>query len=158
MYERARVDILRAAGDVVRRIEHIGSTSVPGLAAKPVIDILIGVDGLEATMPVLAERLAPLGFEARHTGEDGHGYLRRKVDGKRTHHLHVYEADTTDGHVDLLFRDWLRTHADDAAAYEKLKREMAVLHYADREAYVDSKTSIVLEILERAKAAALRRS
>ena len=152
-YERARADILAAAGDVIRRIEHIGSTSVPGLAAKPVIDILIGVDALEATMPVLGERLAPLGYQARQFGEAGHGYLRRKVDGVRTHHVPVYEAATIEGHADLVFRDWLRTHQEDAAAYERLKRDMAVLHYENREAYVDSKTEIVREILGRARAA-----
>ncbi len=113
-------------GDAGVRIEHIGSTSVPGLLAKPVIDILIAVTDLDAVdlcIPALEAR----GYEAKgEYGLAGRRYFRKSdVRGVRTHHVHVY-ADTDPAIArHLAFRDYLRAHPDKAAEYGALKQALA---------------------------------
>jgi GrpB-like predicted nucleotidyltransferase (UPF0157 family)/predicted acetyltransferase len=140
------------AGEVMA-VEHVGSTAVEGLAAKPVIDIQVGVRSLEATAAIVAA-LAGGGYEYVPEYEDvfpHRRYFRKAAGGRRTRSVHLVErADRGwwDRHV--AFRDWLRQHPDDRDAYAALKRDLAGKHRDDREAYTEAKGEFVTRILARA--------
>lgn len=132
------------------RIEHYGSTAIPGIPAKPVIDVLVEVPSFE-----VAKREALPLFNAPqwdYWWHSGHMlFVRRtRLMGTRTHHIHLAPA----GHrlwEGLIFRDRLRTHPDEAQAYADLKRQLAVAHADDRERYTQAKTDFVARILKLAR-------
>ncbi len=147
---------LEPAGGLVT-IEHVGSTSVPDLPAKPIIDLLIGVDALATVNAKWIEPLADLGYVYvpkfedtlpmrryfdRHRGEPKH---RRSV------HLHIVEPTSDFWREHLLFRDYLRSHQEAMRAYGDLKKKLAVTHRHDRNDYTDAKSDFILAIVERAK-------
>ncbi len=143
--------------DLIGRVEHFGSTAVPGLAAKPVIDMLIEVSSLERAKTEIAPVLEGLGYDyfwrATH-GEDGPPFyawfIKRDEHGKRTHHLHMVEAHFE--HWDrLLFRDYLRRHPEDMRRYQELKLVLACEHGDDRITYTRAKTDFIVELTLRAK-------
>jgi GrpB-like predicted nucleotidyltransferase (UPF0157 family) len=140
-FERLRVRAASAVGDVVVAIEHIGSTAVPGLAAKPVIDLVIVVEPEDLQTAV--ERLAAIGYV--HQGNLG--VAGREAfgvpEGERSHHLYVSPTDSEELRAQLAFRDRLRTNPALAAEYEALKRELAVRFRDDRMGYTDAKTDFV---------------
>ena len=119
-------------------IEHIGSTAVPGLAAKPVIDIMAGVHTLDASRPAI-DAAAALGYAyAPYRPEFEHWFCKPSF-SFRTHHLHIIPVGTTQWLRPIAFRDYLRAHSDIAREYEALKRQLAVQHHLDREAYTQAK-------------------
>lgn len=137
-------------------IEHFGSTAIPGIAAKPIIDILIAVPSVAAARDSFPARLRPLGyvFWADNPKTDRLFFVKGMPpfgDG-RTHHIHVTEPS---GELwrRLAFRDYLRAHPEEAANYERLKRKLAGQHPTDREAYTDAKADYVAEVLRKAEAA-----
>jgi GrpB-like predicted nucleotidyltransferase (UPF0157 family) len=145
--------------DLVRRIEHFGSTAVPGLAAKPIVDMLVEVTDLQATRTRIAPVLEAQGYDYfwRPTrGDDGPPFYawfikRDPTSGVRTHHIHMVEAHFV-GHWDrLLFRDYLIEHPHVAREYENLKLHLASAHPNDRVAYTAGKTAFVVRVTERAK-------
>jgi GrpB-like predicted nucleotidyltransferase (UPF0157 family) len=143
---------LRAAldGDLVLAIEHFGSTAIPGLAAKPIIDILIGVRALRQARAGFVAPLRRLGyvFWADNPKTDRLFFVKGMppYGARRTHHVHVGERD---GELfrRLPFRDYLRTHPEAARDYEALKRDLAARHRTDREAYTAAKTAFVDRIM-----------
>ena len=137
-------------GGNLAAIHHIGSTSVPGLAAKPVIDIMAVVQDLGAVDAANAAMEA-LGYECMgEFGIPGRRYFRRGGD-RRTHQVHVFQADdTVNVSRHLAFRDYLRAHSDEAARYGRLKAELARRHPQDIEAYMDGKDAMVKEMELRA--------
>jgi GrpB-like predicted nucleotidyltransferase (UPF0157 family) len=152
--------IRAALGARARRIDHVGSTAVPGLAAKPVIDIQLSVQSLEPlatwieALDALGYRHVPLGdFDALYP------YFKRPDAWPHTHHVHVCEAGGEQERRHLAFRDWLRRHPAAAAEYVVLKRELARLHRGDtfeeREQYSLAKDGFVEAALERAYAEGL---
>jgi GrpB-like predicted nucleotidyltransferase (UPF0157 family) len=142
-----------AAGDLFVDLEHIGSTSVPNLAAKPVIDLLGSIASTDS-VEALARRLETLGYEHRPRSmtDVDVAYLRRIVDGVRSHHLHVIRADQWADDQRRIFRDALRAQPDVAAAYAALKRELAVLYADDRMGYTLAKSDFVEGVVARYKA------
>ncbi len=149
LYEREAERLRRALGDHIVRIHHIGSTSVPGLAAKPIIDILLEVRSVEA-LDGCAAAMRCLGYEPRgEFGIPGRRYYPKGGD-QRTHHVHAFAAD--DPHVlpHLAFRDYLRTHPESAAAYADVKRQAAAAHATDPEGYMDDKHAFVERTVEKA--------
>jgi GrpB-like predicted nucleotidyltransferase (UPF0157 family) len=138
-----------ALGDVAIRIDHIGSTAVPGLAAKPIIDVQISVLAFE---PLDAYRrpLERLGFVFRADNPElTKRYFREPPAARRTH-LHVRRSGSWAEQFALLFRDYLRAHADDAERYERLKRELADKYREHRHAYTEAKVPFIWEIMGRA--------
>jgi GrpB-like predicted nucleotidyltransferase (UPF0157 family) len=139
---------------LVAPVEHIGSTSIAGLPAKPIIDMLAVIDDYQAFKPALSA-LERIGWTpAPEPGDED----RRKwsvcfpIVEHRTHHLHVVEHDS-DGWRDwLLFRDYLRTQNEDAVRYAELKRELASADHSDRVRYRMGKAPLIAEIMERARA------
>jgi GrpB-like predicted nucleotidyltransferase (UPF0157 family) len=152
-------DHLRAClpSDLVRRIEHFGSTAVPGLAAKPIVDMLVEVTDLEATKARIAPVLEAQGYDYfwRASRDDDRPpfyawFIKRDASGVRTHHIHMVEAHFD--HWDrLLFRDWLIARPDVAREYAALKQRLAQFHASDRIAYTRAKTEFVLAATARAK-------
>jgi GrpB-like predicted nucleotidyltransferase (UPF0157 family) len=154
--EAARLRALLPAG-LIGRIEHFGSTAVPGLPAKPIVDLLAETPDLERVRDEAPAILEPLGYDClwRPTGADQKPFyawfIRRGADGRRTHHIHVVGRDFPQWEG-LLFRDWLRGHPEDAAEYAVLKRRAAA-ETADRAAYTAAKSDFIRRVVERAKAA-----
>ncbi len=146
----------------IGRIEHFGSTAVPGLAAKPIVDMLVEVRSLAEVAETIAPILQAAGYEffwrARERGLPGIGYawfIRRDADGVRTHHIHFLEPGSSEWER-LRFRDYLRAHPEEAAAYGALKRRIAAAHPDDRRAYARAKTGFVARAMRRARAEARR--
>jgi GrpB-like predicted nucleotidyltransferase (UPF0157 family) len=130
-------------------IEHIGSTAVPGLAAKPVIDIMAGVESLSASSPslVILERYsycyAPYRSDVMH-------WLCKPGPELRTHHLHLVPIGSPLWMEQLAFRDHLRAHPDVALEYAALKYRLAEAHRYDREAYTTAKAPFVQRVIGEA--------
>lgn len=135
-----------ALGVLARRVEHIGSTSVPGLGAKPIVDILVAVDDVHDEHITAA--LEHAGYVLR-VREPGHRMFRRP---DRSVHVHLWPTDSDDVTRHLLFRDWLRTSAEDRARYESVKRDLARRDWGDMSDYADAKSPVIAEITERAEA------
>jgi len=154
MYEAEKARILGAIGDHLGVVEHVGSTSVPGLGAKPIIDIMASVDHIAEAL-VVEEPLAPLGYTYLQEYEtfipERRFFRRTSDDGVLTHHLHIVETTTAfwDDHV--LFREYLKAHPTTARNYEAMKRDLASL-VADRTAFTDAKTPFIQGVLTRARA------
>ena len=148
IYEDHRRRIHDALAPVAVEIEHIGSTSVPGLAAKPIVDIVVTVDDITAEEDYLDALLAQ-GYELR-VREPRHRLVRTPA---RDVHVHIYERDDPAVDEYLLLRDRLRSHAGDRALYEETKRALLSSRWDDMNAYADAKTDIILEIKARARAA-----
>jgi GrpB-like predicted nucleotidyltransferase (UPF0157 family) len=150
--ERSRVE--RVVGRWLVGIEHIGSTAVPGLDAKPVIDVIAGLRSM-SDADRCVEPLIKLGYSYWEEGVEPHHRLFVKfVDAgrtARTHNLHLVEAGGWYWKEHLLFRDYLRDHPATAHEYVKLKRELAQRFRDDREAYTAAKAEFVAAILERAE-------
>ena len=136
---------LLALFPTLHAVEHIGSTAVPGLAAKPILDILAGVASMSVA-DALVEPLCRAGYstsaEFNATLADRR-WLMRWADGHRTHHLHVVVLHGRAWTERLAFRDALLGDASLAARYEALKRRLAERHRADRESYTNSKADFV---------------
>ena len=143
-YERERARILTALGARVLAIEHVGSTSVPGLAAKPVVDIDVAVADPEDE-PAFVPDLEAVGYVLR-VRERGHRMLRTP---ERDVHVHVWPPGDENMARDLRFRDRLRTSPEDRAAYEARKRELAGRDWAARQDYADAKGPLIDEIAAR---------
>jgi GrpB-like predicted nucleotidyltransferase (UPF0157 family) len=136
-WEAAR--IRDALGPVASRVDHIGSTAVPGLGAKPVIDIQVSVGSLVPVDPYRLP-LEGLGYEYRHDPDDDeHEYFFRDIDGVRAFQIHVCPVGSAWERRHLAFRDHLRSSPDDAAAYEALKRTLAARFPLDIGSYLDEK-------------------
>lgn len=144
----------QALGPVAVSIEHIGSTSVPGLAAKPVIDIQVSVRDLDDEASYVPA-IEALGVALR-SREPGHRYFRPAGTLPRTVQVHVYQAGSAEARDHLLFRDYLRANASAREAYARMKSDAARLYPNDRIAYNEAKTGFILDELERARELARR--
>jgi GrpB-like predicted nucleotidyltransferase (UPF0157 family) len=149
LFEEAAAELRRALGSAILDVHHVGSTSVPGLAAKPVLDLLVSVPDFEAAR-ALVPALSRLGYEFRPDEEipDRH-YFRRLRGRIRTHHLSLAEPASRHHRVTLAFRDALRRDPALAAEYEHLKLGLARAHPRDRLAYTEGKTDFVLRVLRQ---------
>ena len=145
--------------DLVRRIEHFGSTAVPGLAAKPIVDMLVEVTHLEETRIRIAPMLEAQGYDYfwRPThGDDGPPFyawfIKRDPQTRaRTHHIHMVEKSFQEHWDQLRFRDYLTQHADVAREYERLKMDLASKYANDRAAYTNGKSEFIADVMQRLK-------
>ena len=136
---------------VALRIDHHGSTSVPGLAAKPVIDIQVSVAALQP-LTTYRERLEALGYvHVAHPDDAFCPFFHRPVAWPHTHHVHVVERGGLEERRTLAFRDYLRDHVDAAQEYERLKRELAMritgIDPRVHEAYANAKTDFIERVV-----------
>jgi len=148
LYAREEARIRAALGDRVVRIEHTGSTSVPGLAAKPVIDITLAVRDSSAEREYVPA-LEAAGYVLRIREPDWHEH--RMLRGPDTNvNLHLFSAGSIEIERMVAFRDWLRSHPEDRVLYETTKRELAARTWRHVQHYADAKTSVVEAIIGRA--------
>ena len=158
LFEKERRHLLSCLpADLLKRIEHFGSTAVPGLAAKPIVDILVEVSSLDETK----QRIAPI-LEAQSYdyfwrpsfGDDTPPFyawfIKRDTDGNRTHHIHMVERHFEQWDR-LLFRDYLVERPDLAREYAALKLKLSEDHHSNRVAYTKAKTDFIVVATERAK-------
>ncbi|MGA7362309.1 MAG: GrpB family protein [Candidatus Dormiibacterota bacterium] len=138
-----------AVGPVAQRLDHVGSTSVPGLMAKPVIDIQMSVLQLEDETKY-AGQIARIGLPLR-TRDSLHRFFCPPPTSPRTVHLHVCQSGSGWEREHLLFRDYLRAHPDVCQGYGTLKQELATIWREDRPAYTDAKTTFILDAAREAE-------
>lgn len=151
--ERFRAEAARIAdalGPVAARIEHIGSTSVSGLTAKPVLDVQISVRSLRPMEPY-REPLEGLGYVYRADDEPEHRFFRLDVEGVRSVNIHVCEAGSEWERRHIAFRDHLRAHPEDAARYAEVKRALARRFPFDVLSYADAKKPFIEAIKDQSR-------
>lgn len=137
-------------GDLITRIEHFGSTAVPRLAAKPIIDLLVGVRSLAGAKKVAVSQLEHLGYAYWFDNPDPQRMFFVKglpPNSPRTHHIHMIEPNSLLWER-LLFRDYLRRHSDKAADYAQVKYNFAQRFSSDREAYTTSKAEYIESVIQ----------
>lgn len=138
-------------GDAAIAIEHIGSTSVTGLSAKPILDMMVGVRTLN-DIDMFIEPLKAIGYEhVLHEKFPNRRFFRKGLWRAGTHHLHIYQYGSEEWNHNLLFRDYLRNHSNMRQQYEQLKKELANKHRFDRVAYTNAKAPFILDIIKKAK-------
>jgi GrpB-like predicted nucleotidyltransferase (UPF0157 family) len=140
--------IKKALGNNCVKVHHIGSTAVPGLKAKPIIDILPIVRNIEE-VDRATKAMESIGYEAK--GEYGIVFRRyfQKNKDVRTHNVHVYQEGNPEINRYLLFRDWMRSHPEDAETYNKLKEELAAISQ-DMANYSKGKDAFIASIIQKA--------
>jgi GrpB-like predicted nucleotidyltransferase (UPF0157 family) len=147
----AIAEIRSALAGLPLEIEHIGSTAVPGLAAKPIIDLMAAAPALD-DVAARAGDLARIGFAAADNGMPGRLFFVRDDAGRRSHHLHVVAAASWPARSQRLLRDHLRDHPEDVRRYAELKRRLAGGGLG-ADAYTRAKTELIQELTDRARAA-----
>jgi GrpB-like predicted nucleotidyltransferase (UPF0157 family) len=150
-FERERKLLQHALGTHVIRIEHVGSTSIPGLDAKPTLDMIAGLKELRSA-DCYAAQLGDLGYEFRpHHPVPGRLHFAKIQSGLRTHNLSltVYGSDFWEAH--LLFRDYLRNHPEVTRAYQELKYRLATQYSEDTVQYTAGKDEFIAEVLQEAR-------
>jgi GrpB-like predicted nucleotidyltransferase (UPF0157 family) len=157
IYKEETDQMARALGDIVVSLHHIGSTAIPEIFAKPIIDILLEVDDI-VRLDDRSSAMEQLGYEAMgEFGIPGRRYFRKdNASGIRTHQAHAFQADSPEIGRHLAFRDYMIAHPVEAQAYGALKQRLAREHPDDLEAYMDGKDPYIKE--HEAKAIAWRLS
>lgn len=146
-FEAERELLQRVIGDLVVGIEHVGSTSIPGLAAKPIIDMAVFVQSLEVGVECIAP-LTSIGYEYKQdAGLPGRHFFAKGPEENRTHYLHVEEIYGELWKNHIYFRDYLLRHREASDEYEALKRELAARYADDRERYAAGKDAFIKGIL-----------
>ena len=148
-YQKEARKILEVLGDELVEIHHIGSTSIPGIYAKPIIDVLGGARRIE-NIDKYNDAMAKIGYQAR--GEFGLPGRRFFVKGvpKRTFNLHIFESGSPELTRHLNFRDYMIAHPEDALQYSELKKKLAKEHFGDLDGYCDGKDAFVKEMERKA--------
>ena len=148
-FEEERAGLAEAIGGwAVGGIHHVGSTAVPGLDAKPIIDILVGVADLPNSRACFAP-LARLGYlYAPYRVQEMHWFCKPHS-SRRTHHLHLVPTDSRRFRDELTFRDHLRSHPDTAADSAAVKRQLAARYEDDRETYTEAKSDFIRAVVDR---------
>ncbi|MEO6652827.1 MAG: GrpB family protein [Ilumatobacteraceae bacterium] len=147
-YELLRRRIVGALGERIVTIAHVGSTSVPGLSAKPVIDIVVEIDDA-ADEPRYLPAVQLVGFELRRREPDWYEHRVFRLDDPASN-LHVFGVGCDEVARMLRFRDRLRVDAADRDRYEQVKRELAAQDWSTVQHYADAKSDVVTAILARA--------
>jgi len=150
-YELETARIRTALGSTATASHHIGSTAIPGILAKPVIDILVEATSVEL-VDDRSDCMKALGYEAKGTyGIPGRRYFRKDTPkGVREFHVHVFVVGSEEAEKHLAFRDYLRSHPEVAQEYSELKHGLAARHCADKSVYVVGKTSFIAKIVQDA--------
>jgi GrpB-like predicted nucleotidyltransferase (UPF0157 family) len=144
-------------GNLLVAVHHVGSTAVPGLAAKPIIDILVvlkatdSIARFDEAMRALGYRIRGECLDAEVPGTPGRFYYSKDTQGIRTHHVHACAAGHSEVRDKLAFRDYLRTHPQQGAAYGVLKRRLALDYPHDNISYMRCKDLFVKSVLEDAR-------
>ena len=149
LFARLKRQIREAVGDRMLLLEHVGSTSVPGLSAKPIIDMVMAVAD-SSDEAAYVKPLEAKGYTLRIREPDWYEHRLLKTP-EIAGNLHVFSAGCPEIERMVLFRDWLRSHADDRSLYAATKRELAARTWKYTQNYADAKSEVVEAILARAR-------
>ncbi len=151
-FEAEAIHLAAALGENVVAIHHIGSTAIPDIFAKPIIDILVEVRDITKVAGQSAA-MELLGYEVMgEYGIPGRRYFRKdNREGIRTHHIHTFEVGTAEALRHLAFRDYMIAHSAAAQSYSELKRKLAEKYPQNTDEYINGKDSFIKEIDQRAK-------
>jgi GrpB-like predicted nucleotidyltransferase (UPF0157 family) len=147
---KAERDIILAASPQFVVIEHVGSTAVPGQAAKPIIDMMAAVENLQE-VEVLLESLTNLDYHLFDAGMRNRLFLRKRAKHGQVFHLHIVQYDTWDERKERLMRDYLLAHPEAVQAYADLKRALASRYPEDSTAYTKAKTEFIQGVIDKAR-------
>lgn len=148
-FEKAASEVKEVFGKECIEIHHIGSTAVEGLAAKPIIDLMPVVRSIE-NIDFFNDKMEELGYIAYgENGLPGRRYFQKGGD-ERTHHVHVYQEGNEEIRRHLAFRDYLRTHTEEAKKYGALKEKLALEYPLNIEAYINGKAELAAWIEKKA--------
>jgi GrpB-like predicted nucleotidyltransferase (UPF0157 family) len=150
-FETEATQVAVALGKNVVAIHHIGSTAIPNIYAKAVIDLLVAVKDI-TEVDNKTSAMVSLGYEPMgEFGIPGRRYFRKNnQEGIRTHHIHAFEAGSAEVERHLAFRDYMIAHTEDAERYSELKRKLAEEHPQSLDEYMDGKDDFIKEIDRRA--------
>jgi len=150
-FESEAQQVKQALGDNVVTIHHIGSTSIPYIYAKPIIDLLVEVQAI-ADVDRHNDNMIKLGYEVMgEYGIPGRRYFRKETaSGTRTHHVHVFEVASPEVKRHLAFRDFMIAHPEYAQQYSELKRQLAAQHHDDIDSYMHGKHEFIQEMERQA--------
>lgn len=152
LFEKEKKILQKKLGDSVVDIQHIGSTAIPGIPAKPIIDISLGIHVMKDAKELI-KPLKELGYELRPEfgGPNIQRLFVKGPESKRTHYLHVMKFKGSIWNKDLLFRDYLRKYREQAKQYADLKRKLAKNFVDDRGRYTTAKAKFIHDILKQAR-------
>ena len=143
--------ISSAISNLLVDIQHIGSTAIPNIVAKPIIDIAGAIDSLENIDKIIVP-LYGIGYTYRgEQGIPGRHLFVKGGEGYRTHHFHIMQKDHYEWKKHILFREYMREHPQEAKQYSELKQKLFIKYGNDREKYTDSKSDFIENIIEKAK-------
>lgn len=150
-FEAEARQVAAALGENVVAIHHIGSTAIPDIYAKPVVDLLVEAGDL-TEVDGRSSAMESLGYEVMgEYGIPGRRYFRKdNLEGIRTHHIHAFEVGSAEVERHLAFRDYLIAHPVDAQTYSELKRKLAEAHPQSMDGYIDGKADFIKEMDQRA--------
>ncbi|HEX7956021.1 MAG TPA: GrpB family protein [Pyrinomonadaceae bacterium] len=150
-FEAEAKRVAAALGENVVAVHHIGSTAIPGIYAKPIVDMLVEVGDI-AEVDGRSSAMESLGYEVMgEYGIPGRRYFRKDDrEGIRTHHIHAFEAGSAEASRHLAFRDYMTAHPADAQKYSELKRRLAEEHPHSPDGYMDGKDDFIKEMERRA--------
>lgn len=149
-YQEEKREIEEVMTDKAIAIEHIGSTSVQGLGAKPIIDFMVGVKDLKEVESFI-EPLAEIGYEhVFHKEFPNRRFFRKGQWRAGTHHLHIYVYRSEEWNNNILFRDYLKNHPEMLKQYNQLKKELAEKYPHDRVAYTNAKHPFIIDVIQKA--------
>ena len=151
LYDEEKARILGAIGEYIVAVEHIGSTAVPGLGAKPILDIMIAVRDLAKDFPACIEPLRTIGYEYVPRSDFFESrFCCLGAWGASDRHLHITELNSNFWREKVLFRDYLRAHPHAANDYFELKQTLAERHSGNRPAYTEAKASFIHQVVQLA--------
>jgi len=151
-FETEKEALENVFGNYAVAIEHVGSTAIPGLTSKPIIDIAVGVEYLES-IPFFKDMFSScLDYSVKEDSVDGEVLVVKRLDEDTTTHLiHIMELDADRYNDTILFRDYIINNLEELNRYEKLKKELAVIYADNRKMYTNSKNEFIKEIISKAK-------
>lgn len=149
-FEAEKQELLHIPEANIVAIEHTGSTSVPSLAAKPIIDMFAGVHSLH-NKAVYENLLSQLGYHYMETGMTGRHLFAKECGGERTHHLHILPIEGLYERKEILFRDYLRKHPALSEEYGELKYALSQQYHSDPEGYTRAKTAFIQRVDDLAR-------
>ena len=150
LYGTEAQKITNALGSEVFGIHHIGSTAIPGIMAKPIIDIMVVIHNITVISDYI-NTMIDLGYEPLgENGIPGRQFFIKDTEGIRTQHIHIYQVGHKEIQRHLQFRDYLRTHPEDALVYSQLKEELSKTYRNDPQGYTNGKDEFVEKIDKRA--------
>jgi len=151
LFEKEKNILLLTLGDIKTNIEHVGSTAIPGVLAKPIIDMMLGISKSEQT-EMIYKKLQELGYEDRgEQGIPGQRLFVRGPEENRTHYLHITKLNSDFWQEHILFRDYLKQNKEARDEYNQLKKNLAEKYSDKRELYTKAKADFIQNIIDKAK-------